>query len=48
MKNLRFTQSYVAALGRILGVGTAPLLTDASRTPALAIQGFTFTGKSDY
>jgi PmbA protein len=48
VKNLRFTESYVAALGRILGVGTAPLLADASRTPALAIQGFTFTGKSDY
>ena len=48
VKNLRFTESYVAALGRILGVGAAPLQTDSSRTPALAIQDFTFTGKSDY
>lgn len=53
VKNLRFTQSYVKALQQVLGVGAEPLLVGDSygspiRTPALAIQGFTFTGKSEY
>ena len=48
VKNLRFTQSYVAALGRVLGVGREAQLTDGVRTPAIALGGFTFTGRSDY
>ncbi len=52
VKNLRFTQSYVQALQRVIGVGSESLLVgeggSAALTPALAIQGFTFTGKSEY
>ena len=48
VKNLRFTQSYVAALGSGAGRGQRGQLTDGVRTPALALQGFAFTGKSDY
>jgi predicted Zn-dependent protease len=53
VKNLRFTQSYVQALQRVLGVGAAPLLVGDSYyapilTPAVALAGFTFTGKSEY
>ena len=52
VKNLRFTQSYVQALQQVIGVGSEPLLVgeggSAALTPALAIQGFTFPGKSEY
>jgi len=53
VKNLRFTQSYVKAFQQVIGVGGESLLTgDASgapvRAPAVAIRGFTFTGKSEY
>jgi predicted Zn-dependent protease len=53
VKNLRFTQSYVGALQRVIGVGAEPLLVGegsggAVLTPPVALQGFTFTGKSDY
>jgi predicted Zn-dependent protease len=53
VKNLRFTQSYVTALRQVIGVGAEPLLVGDSYgspvlTPALALRGFTFTGKSGY
>jgi predicted Zn-dependent protease len=52
VKNLRFTQSYVQALQRVIGVGSNTLLLgsygSAARAPALAIRAFTFTGKSEY
>jgi len=51
VKNLRFTQSYVEALSRVIGVGAEPLLAGESSpilTPALAIRAFRFTGKSEY
>ncbi len=51
VKNLRFTQSYVEALSRVIGVGDKPLLAGESSpilTPAIAIRAFRFTGKSEY
>jgi predicted Zn-dependent protease len=53
VKNLRFTQSYVQALQQVIGVGSESLLVGDAygapvRTPAVAIRGFTFTGKSEY
>lgn len=52
VKNLRFTQSYVEALQNLIGVGAEPLLAGDQGppvlTPALAIRGFQFTGKSEY
>ena len=53
VKNLRFTQSYLAALRCIPGVGSDALLVgEGDGAPVLtlpvAIRGFTFTGKSDY
>ena len=51
VKNLRFTHSYVKAFQDVIGVGADPLLAgDGSPilTPAVAIRGFRFTGKSEY
>jgi predicted Zn-dependent protease len=52
VKNLRFTMSYVKALQQVIGVGSdAVLAGDAGApilTPAMAIRGFAFTGKSEY
>jgi predicted Zn-dependent protease len=52
VKNLRFTQSYVEALQRVRGVGSRTLLLGGydggSDVPALAIDRFRFTGKSEY
>jgi predicted Zn-dependent protease len=53
VKNLRFTQGYVKALQQVIGVGSESLLTGDAygapiRCPAVAIRGFTFTGKSEY
>lgn len=53
VKSLRFTQSYVAALNQIIGVGNDTRLVGDGvgspvLTPSLAIRAFTFTGKSDY
>jgi predicted Zn-dependent protease len=53
VKNLRFTQSYVAALQQVIAVGAAAMPVGEGfggpvLTPAIAIRGFTFTGKSEY
>jgi predicted Zn-dependent protease len=50
VKNLRFTQSYVEALANVAGVGSQTRLLmsefggQATRVPALKINGFNFTG----
>ncbi len=53
VKNLRFTQGYVQALQQVIGIGSETLLVGESagspiQTPAIAIHGFRFTGKSEY
>ncbi len=50
LKNLRFTQSILDALGSVAAVGDSPLMVDAflgaCHCPALMIDGFNFTGIS--
>lgn len=53
VRNLRFTESLVGALGRVSGVGSEPevagaLFSGEIVTPALAIDGFRFTSTSDF
>lgn len=48
VQNLRFTESLVGALQRVIGIGAEPqrcgsLMGDELVTPALALRGFTFT-----
>ncbi len=52
VKNLRFTQSYVTALARVLDIGAATRLVTGGglwggvRAPALALPAFRFTGRT--
>lgn len=53
VKNLRFTESIIEALGRVEMTGSAAVLAsefffEASRVPAVRIGSFRFTGKSDH
>jgi PmbA protein len=53
VKNLRFTQSILGALGEVQLVGRDPALVSefffsASRVPALKIGTFNFSGRSDH
>jgi len=53
VKNLRFTQSILGALGEVHLVGRQPVLVSefffsASRVPALKIGTFNFSGRSDH
>jgi len=53
VKNLRFTESLLDALGRVEMVGAeshlaSELFFEASRVPALRISSFRFTGRSDH
>ncbi len=53
VRNLRFTQSILEALGNVVAVGSRTELASefflsACRVPALRIEGFRFTGASDH
>jgi predicted Zn-dependent protease len=53
VKNLRFTQSIVEALSHTVAIGRETELASefffsASRVPALVVDGFNFTGRSDH
>ncbi len=53
VKNLRFTQSVLEALSNTTAIGDRPELASefffsASRVPALRVEGFHFTGRSDH
>ncbi|MSQ25092.1 MAG: TldD/PmbA family protein [Dehalococcoidia bacterium] len=52
VRNLRFTESYLEALGRVQGVGRELRLVReffaANRVPALAVAGWHFTGAAEH
>lgn len=53
VRNLRFTQSIVEALSNVTTIGRDTVLASefffsSSRVPALKIEGFNFTGRSDH
>ncbi len=48
VKNLRFTQNILEALGRVEMIGSEGALTEMVWTPAMKIKGFEFTGKTEF